>query len=1215
MPLTDAPEPPTGGSGEEILTPRRWDISDKDWQDLRDALSLRYDSEASRLEMLRGLEFPGDRMPAAANLVGDFWERIRTQAEEGAVDWDWRKLVEHALREPGYREVLGRLAAGSGTPDSPDTVLVTLDEPLASPDAPPPPVRPEAAPRPRIRAYTDLLPPGKRPDHRSALLDLWERKLGPWDELKDFQRDLLRLCRTILDSRGVGLVYAVTNSGKTTLARAGMTMAVDGGSTAMMLLPIKALVTQEKAEWDGWRKDERLSGMRVYPASRDYPEYDRPVSGGNFDVALAIYEKLGVYLVNGLQPLKNNGLLVVDELQMLVEKSERAAKLEALLTLVRMLPQEDRPALLGLSAALSQEAGKTLEHWLGARRSLETLSTNERPVPLDTYVVDQKKWLVQRDAHLLSMPGEAKPPEPYEEKHELDKIRDQHGTVISHQLRDLGSGLSTAALAAVLVIRTLRESDSRRVIVFVPSRTAAQDLSLAIQEAWQAERRLGRVSPWQSGRFANGGSRARDAEGKLYRRLRGSDLPLQDIVIRGLKHGVAPHTAALAPPLRRMLEEEFRAPDGLLRVLVATDTLAVGLNLPADVVIATSVAGWSGSGSNRVRQILPPADLDNKGGRAGRRLSREEGNKRGQFYILVPTEHDLQEIEGLGTEEIQQLSTAAGVVKRFVTSKFRSVKVRSQFRDQLSISGLVLQVLCQDRRKLTRRQWLNRVSDILGSLLIAYEPGDTELPDAEDVLAELSARDLIVVSEGTGYQGGEEVLFLSPLGTALGRSGLELDDADDLARLARLVCDRAGPVDLLWHAFQARSVQKVTAWVALPGLPTSRHSPSMRGSVLTIAMAHCLDPDIPRQDLCLQYIAAEGLALPDRLLNERNRTISAELSAVLESEDDEVHIDDANALLRALVAWEWLNGVPFEEMNRRFGGVVKSKEDPDRGRRNAPGLRLYYADVEQLCEQVAGYLRAVAELCVSQDGVDHSPRVQSLALRVEAGLPTWLAGVSKMRIPALHRERLAKLADQPPLAPLSALVDQERLVSAIDEEEREAARRIIDNRITQRQEFRDQYTNGLADTTVPNAEGDTFLDLLRDMRTQGGATGYLDQLCQAVRGMGVSATDPVVSGDYAVSAWSHPAAGDPLDVRVPLAMLSVDMAGDVAGQPALVVVRSVREGVWEALEDDGIQARFLEPENLLQVLKQLVRDHGQSVAGDVVMAELRAIRVSSFGTG
>ncbi|MFD7032829.1 DEAD/DEAH box helicase [Streptomyces sp. NPDC059917] len=1237
MTLSHLPEPNLNG---DAAGP--WDISPEDWKTLSGRLCSAFD-HAEWLRILMDLGYPDSEIPIDTKSPKDFWFRVRARAEQGAVPWDWRKIVLYLGADDRVRhnQDIKRLVAkhGLGTPavpgappvPAPEEVTVTAVIPPRTPTGPgaratgkagephaTAPARARDERLPAVGGYGELLPRSQRPDLREAILAVWEQRLGPWDGLNRFQQDLLQVCRKIIDDRGVALVYAVTNSGKTTIARVGMTMALNNDESAMMLLPIKALVAQEEAEWQSWLGGhealERLQGQ-VYGVSRDYPASDRPVGNGHYKVAVAIYEKLGVYLVNGMRPLDRTRLVVVDELQMLSETSARAAKLEALLTLIKLRPG-DRPALLGLSAALSPEAGETLKRWLGDQRTTFTPSSNERPVPLDTYVVDQGAWLVQHDAHLLSMvtPGSRTPPEPVREQHRLPALRSRYSQALSKGLNGLQRKLSTAELAATLVVSILQQDDKRRIICFVPTRTAADQLAAGIRQVLDAAfHRPRNGSPWANGRYNSAESALRGQEGNLYDRLLTSDIPGYELVIRGLRTGVAAHSAALAPPMRRLLEEEFRAEDGLLRVLVATDTLAVGLNLPADTVVATSISGLSGAGPQRTRQLLLPADLDNKGGRAGRRGKTVA--ERGQFYILVPSDLELQNVDGSSSIEIKELATVEGVFKKFVRNEHRSDFVRSQYRDLESISGLVLQVLCQDNRKLAENKWLARVQVILDNLLISYEPERPPLPEPKEILAELQRRKLIHEVSANSRPGAAKSLKLTDLGQALGRSGLELDDAPDLERLAGLVRNGAGTIELLWHASRARSIKQVTAWVSLPAEGTNRHLPSLNGAVLTMTLTYCAEQEQMRQD-CADWVAAEGAPLPGRLLREAGRpVVSRELQDLLASDEDAAATDEVNALLRALVAYEWLHGVPFGEMQRRFSGAIKSEEEPDKGQSKAPSLSLFYSDVEQLCEQMAGYIRAAADISFTEDGVDHSARMQLIAQQVESGLPAWLAKVSKMRITGLHRERLAKLADLPEEQqpdPPSLLVDMGPLKEGLSDTERTDARRIIDSRLAQEQAHRERIAREWADVPIPDGEGQIFDDVSEDLEKANGAAAYLERLGKLAVCLGLEVTDAMVDGSFYVAQWSAGAAGVAVTVRVPVADLTAGMVADVREERTLVVVRGRRPGVQEALAAQGLVARFLEPDHLLSVLAHLVKTRGR-VPGEQVVEELSSIRLSSLG--
>ncbi|MEU4598682.1 DEAD/DEAH box helicase [Nocardia sp. NPDC023988] len=1211
----------------------RWDLDQDDWETLRDELSVLYGSEESRRSFARDLNFPPEDIPNASN-SRDFWDSFRQTAEDGAVPWDFRMVVETVRKRRRYNDRINNLwvkyvdhgealesltespseAREAMTVQSnPDSIFEAISGEVLTD------VVHSVGGEGTVRGspeYSKLLPGSKQQDRKDAIMSLWEERLGPWDRLDKFQRELIGVCRSVIDNRGVALVYAVTNSGKTTIARAGMTMVLNDGKSAMMLLPTKALVAQEETEWNSWLGSrEPLKKLQVYGVSRDHPESDRPVSGGYYSIAVAIYEKLGVYLVNCLNPLEGAGLVVVDELQMLTERSERAAKLEALLTLIKLRIGDEQPALMGLSAALTPEAGTALAAWLGRGRTVYTPTSNNRPVPLDTYVVDQKNWLIQRDAHLLSMPGDAAPEPEQEEPHELSELRKRYAQPLSKGLDGLQGTLSTAELAVTLVLSMLSEDNSRRIICFVPTRTAAKQLAEAIRKVleYSTGGRLQRGSPWMVGRYKSSLSADRDEAENLYSRLRTSDIPDYDEVIRGMRTGVAFHTAALAPPLRRMLEEEFRAEDGLLRVLVATDTLAVGLNLPADTVIATSITGLTGTATDGVRQVLLPADLDNKGGRAGRRGKGTAA--RGTFYILVPSDRELQQVDGLSSAEVDALSSLRGVFQRFVKSKERSSKVQSQYRDADAISGLVLQVLCQDDWGRPRIQWVSRVKVILENLLISYEPEHPALPTPEDILANLQTRGMIEEVASSTIPGAGTRLKLTPVGHAVGRSGLELDDAPELLRLAERARSGSGTIDLLWHACQARSIRKVTTWVSLPGKGSSRHMPSLKEAVQSMALAHCAESDTQRE-ACVDWVAAEGARLPERLLDPCNAVVSDELRNLLVSNEEGAPLDGVNALLRALVAYEWMNGVRFAEMKQRFSGTIRSEEEPDRGRPSAPSVPLHYSDIEQLCEQMAGYLRAAAEISVTDDGVDHSGRMQMIAQQVESGLPVWLAKVSRMRISGLHRERLAKLANIPEehqMVPLSKLVDAVQLGDGLSAAEREHARRIIDNRVDQERQHRERLTREWASVPVPDGDGTYFDDISGELEQAVGSRPYLATLCELVGWLGITAEAAVHEGQYLSSVWSADGA-ESLKVLVPATELTGEMVVAVAEDRVLVVVRDRRPGAFGLLGTQGSRARFLEPDHLLSVLAHLVKHRG-TVPGREVIDELRKIRVSSLGAG
>ncbi len=87
----------------------------------------------------------------------------------------------------------------------------------------------------------------------------------------------------------------------------------------------------------------------------------------------------------------------------------------------------------------------------------------------------------------------------------------------------------------------------------------------------------------------------------------------------GLEAGIAAHHAGLVPAFKETVEELFRL--GLVRVVFATETLALGINMPARTVVLESMSKFDGDGHS----LLGPGDYTQLTGRAGRRGIDEIG--------------------------------------------------------------------------------------------------------------------------------------------------------------------------------------------------------------------------------------------------------------------------------------------------------------------------------------------------------------------------------------------------------------------------------------------------------------------------------------------------------------------------------------------------------------------------------------------------------------
>jgi helicase len=292
------------------------------------------------------------------------------------------------------------------------------------------------------------------------------------------------------------------------------------------------------------------------------------------DILVATSEKADGLLRKGSPWLDRLGVVVADEIH-LMRDPDRGPTLEVTLTrLKRVLPELQ---VVGLSATVGNS--QEIADWLKARH----IRSEFRPVPLKSGVYHAGRILftdlTTRD---LDAPGEALP----------------------------------------RLVRTVIE-EGGQALVFVNTRKAseqtAQQLTATVRPLLTpAERGAARVSGEELQSVSE-----EDTEG--IRRL--SAL---------LPHGVAFHNASLTNPERRVVERAFR--DRVLKALVATPTLAAGINLPARRVIVRDTTRYD----DRIGMQAPISamEVQQMCGRAG----RPRFDRTGEAILIARSDDDVERL-------------------------------------------------------------------------------------------------------------------------------------------------------------------------------------------------------------------------------------------------------------------------------------------------------------------------------------------------------------------------------------------------------------------------------------------------------------------------------------------------------------------------------------------------------------------------------------------
>lgn len=520
---------------------------------------------------------------------------------------------------------------------------------------------------------TDLQSPAERyaaARTRARQPQLQAFRSGLRFDLDDFQA---AACVSLAEGNSV-LVAAPTGAGKTIVAEFAVYLAMQEPSAKVFYTtPMKALSNQKYqdlvAEYGPDEVGLLTGDTNVNSQAR---------------IVVMTTEVLRNMLYADSDLLVNLSYVIMDEVHYLADRFRGPVWEEVIIH----LPQNVRLVSLSATVSNAEEFGDWLQT---VRGETDVVVSEERPVPLEQHVLVKSKMLDLFDSSGLAATHRVNP--------ELVRLAQAGGRTIGARsspgrrggdrgnYNHRGQGLDQGRMDRSDIVEMLNGKHLLPAIFFIFSRVGCDQ---AVRQVLRAG-----VSLTQS----HEREEIRQIVDDRCRTLLDEDLAVLGYWewLEGLERGVAAHHAGLLPAFKEVVEELFQKK--LVKVVFATETLALGINMPARTVVLEKLEKFNGE----ARVPITPGEYTQLTGRAGRRGIDVEGHSVIQWQQGL----DPQAVASLASRRTYPLNSsfkptynmAVNLIDQFGRDRTREVLELSfaQFQADRAVVDLARKVRQQEQ--------------------------------------------------------------------------------------------------------------------------------------------------------------------------------------------------------------------------------------------------------------------------------------------------------------------------------------------------------------------------------------------------------------------------------------------------------------------------------------------------------------------------------------
>ncbi|KAM0901091.1 hypothetical protein ACQ4PT_020225 [Festuca glaucescens] len=208
-------------------------------------------------------------------------------------------------------------------------------------------------------------------------------------------------------------------------------------------------------------------------------------------------------------------------------------------------------------------------------------------------------------------------------------------------------------------------------------------------------------------------------------------LPAIELMLPLLKRGIAVHHSGLLPIIKELVEVLFQ--EGLVKALFATETFAMGLNMPAKTVVFTSVKKWDGD-SNR---YIGSGEYIQMSGRAGRRGKDE----RGICVIMIDEKMEMSVIKDM------VLGKPAPLISTFRLSYYTILNLLSRAEGQFTAEHVIRNSFHQFQYEKALPEVVQKITSLENEASLLDSSGENDLAEYHKLVLDISELEKKIMSE------------------------------------------------------------------------------------------------------------------------------------------------------------------------------------------------------------------------------------------------------------------------------------------------------------------------------------------------------------------------------------------------------------------------------------------------------------------------------------